>query len=55
MPQMTDLFPSPNVTIPIFPSKAVLNNALLPVMCLEQPLSKYHKQVSRTFKAIKVV
>ena len=43
IPLMTDLLPSPNVTISIFPSKRVLNKALLPVMYLEQPLSKYHK------------
>ena len=55
MPLILDLLPSPNVTIPIFPSKSVLNKALFPVMCLELPLSKYQKQESRAFKAVKVI
>ena len=55
MPLITNLLPSPKVTVPIFPSKRVLNKPSFPVICLEQSLSKYQRQESLAIKAIKAV
>lgn len=34
------------VSLPLLSSLREINKSLLPVVCLEQPLSRYHKSVS---------
>ena len=46
-----DLLPSPKVTLPPFLDSKTLKRDQSPVMCLEQPLSRYHKHVSITLNA----
>ena len=46
-----DLLPSPKVTLPPFLDSNTLKRDRFPVMCLEQPLSRYHKHVSITLNA----
>ena len=43
-----DLRPSPKVTLPLFLDSKTLKRDQFPVMCLEQPLSRYHKHMSIT-------
>ena len=47
-PLICDLLPSPKVTLPPFLDLKTLKRDQSPVMCLEQPLSRYHKHVSIT-------
>ena len=47
-PLICDLLPSPKVTLPPFLDLKTLKRDRSPVMCLEQPLSRYHKHVSIT-------
>ena len=47
-PLIYDFLPSPKVTLPPFLDSKTLNRDQSPVMCLEQPLSRYHKHVSIT-------
>ena len=47
-PLICDLLPSPKVTFPHFLDSKTLKRDQSPVMCLEQPLSRYHKHVSIT-------
>ena len=46
-----DLLPSPNVTLPPFLDSKTLKRYQSPVMCLEQPLLRYHKHMSITLNA----
>ena len=50
-PLICDLLPSPNVTLPPFLDSKTLKRDQSPVMCLEQPLSRYHKHMSITLNA----
>ena len=50
-PLICDLLPSPKVTLPPFLDSKTLKRDWSPVMCLEQPLSRYHKHVSITLNA----
>ena len=50
-PLICDLLPSPKVTLPPFLDSKTLKRDQSPVMCLEQPLSRYHKHVSITLNA----
>ena len=50
-PLIYDLFPSPKVTFPPFLDSKTLKKDRSPIMCLEQPLSRYHKHVSITLNA----
>ena len=50
-PLICDLLPSPKVTLPPFLDSKTLKKDQSPVMCLEQPLSRYHKHVSITLNA----
>ena len=50
-PLICDLLLSPKVTLPPFLDSKTLKRDRSPVMCLEQPLSRYHKQVSITLNA----
>ena len=45
-PLICDLLLSPKVTLPLFLDSKTLKRDQSPVMCLEQPLSRYHKHVS---------
>ena len=47
-PLIYDLLSSPKVTLPPFLDSKTLKRDRSPVMCLEQPLSRYHKHVSIT-------
>ena len=47
-PLICNLLPSPKVTLPPFFDSKTLKRDRSPVMCLKQPLSRYHKQVSIT-------
>ena len=47
-PLIYDLLPSPKVTLPPFLDSKTLKKDWSPVMCLEQPLSRYHKHMSIT-------
>ena len=47
-PLICDLLPSPKVTLPHFFDSKTLKRDRFPVMCLEQPLLRYHKHVSIT-------
>ena len=47
-PLIYDLLPSPKVTLPPFLDSKTLKRDRSPVMCLEQPLLRYHKHVSIT-------
>ena len=44
-PLICDLLPLPNVTLPPFLDLKTLKRDRSPVMCLKQPLSRYHKHV----------
>ena len=46
-----DLLPLPKVTLPHFLDSNTLKRDRSSVMCLEQPLSRYHKHVSITLNA----
>ena len=50
-PLICDFLPSPKVTLPPFLDSKTLKRDQSPVMCLEQPLSRYHKHVSITLNA----
>ena len=50
-PLICDFLPSPKVTLPPFLDLKTLERDRSPVMCLEQPLSRYHKHVSLTLNA----
>ena len=50
-PLICDLLPSPKVTLPPFLDLKTLKRDRSPVMCLEQPLSRYHRHVSITLNA----
>ena len=50
-PLIYDLLPSPKVTLPLFLDLKTLKRDQSPVMCLEQPLSRYHKHGSITLNA----
>ena len=50
-PLICDLLLSPKVTLPHFLDSKTLKRDWFLVMCLEQPLSKYHKHVSITLNA----
>ena len=50
-PLTYDLLPSPKVTLPPFLNSKTLKRDRSPVMCLEQPLSRYHKHISITLNA----
>ena len=45
-PFIWDLLPSPKVTFPHFLDSKTLKREWSPVLCLEQPLSRYHKHVT---------
>ena len=47
-PLICDLLPSPKVTLPPFLDLKTLKRDWSPVMCHEQPLSRYHKHVTIT-------
>ena len=47
-PLICDLLPSPKVTLPPFIDSKTLKRDRSPVMCLDHPLSRYHKHVSTT-------
>ena len=47
-PLICDLLPSPKVTLPPFLDLKTLKRDRSPVMCLKQPLSRYHKHVTIT-------
>ena len=47
-PLICDLLPSPKVTLTPFLDSKTLKKDQSPAMCLEQPLSRYHKHVSIT-------
>ena len=47
-PLIYDFLPSLKVTLPPFLDSKTLKRDRSPVMCLEQPLSRYHKHVSIT-------
>ena len=50
-PLICDLFPSPKVTLPPFLDSKTLKRDRSLVVCLKQPLSRYHKHVSITLNA----
>ena len=50
-PLIYDFLPSPKVTLPPFLDSKTLKRDWSLVMCLEQPLSRYHKYVSITLNA----
>ena len=50
-PLIYDLLPSPKVTLPPFLDLKTLKRDQSLVMCLEQPLLRYHKHVSITLNA----
>ena len=50
-PLICDLLLSPKVTFPHFLDSKTLKRERSPVMCLEHPLSRYHKHVSITLNA----
>ena len=50
-PLIYDLLPSPKVTLSPFLYSKTLKRDQFPVMCLKQPLSRYHKHVSITLNA----
>ena len=50
-PLIYDLLPSPKVTLPPFVDSKTLKRDQSQVMCLKQPLSRYHKHVSITLNA----
>ena len=50
-PLICDLLPSPKVTFPPFLNSKTLKRERSLVMCLEHPLSRYHKHVSITLNA----
>ena len=50
-PLICDLLPSPKVTLPPFLDLKTFKRDQSPVMCLEQPQSRYHKHVSITLNA----
>ena len=50
-PLICDLLPSPNVTLPPFLDSKTLKRDQSPVICLEQPLLRYHKHMSITLNA----
>ena len=50
-PLICDLLPSPKVTLPPFLDLKTFKRDQSPVMCLEQPQSRYHKHLSNTLNA----
>ena len=50
-PLIYDLLPSPKVTLPPFLDLKTLKRDQSSVMCLKQPLSRYHKHMSITLNA----
>ena len=50
-PLICDLLSSPKVTLPPFLDSKTLKRDRSPVMCLKQPLSRYHRHVSITLNA----
>ena len=50
-PLIYDSLPLPKVTLTPFLDSKTLKRDRSPVMCLEQPLSRYHKQMSITLNA----
>ena len=50
-PLICDLLPSPKVILPPFLDLKTLKRDWSPVMCLEQPLSRFHKHVFITLNA----
>ena len=50
-PLICDLLSSPKVTLPHFLDLKTLKRDRSPVMCLEQPLSRYYKHMSVTLNA----
>ena len=54
-PFIWDLLSSPKVTLPPFFGSNILKREQSLVICLEQPLSKYHKQVSIIFRAVRII
>ena len=54
-PLIYDLLPSPKVTLPPFLESKTLKRDRSLVICLEQPLSRYHKQpLSRYHKCVSI-
>ena len=51
-PLICDLLPSPKVTLPPFLDSKTLKKDQSLAMCLEQPLSRYHKHLSITLNEI---
>ena len=50
-PLIYDLLQSPKVTLPHFLDLKTLKRDRSPIMCLKQPLSRYHKHMSITLNA----
>ena len=50
-PLIYNLLPSPKMTLPPFLDSKTLKRDRSPVMCLEQPLLRYHKHMSITLNA----
>ena len=50
-PLICDLLLSPKMTLPPFLDLKTLKRDRSPIMCLEQPLSRYHKHTSITLNA----